>query len=1051
MCFSMTTMMTTINKENHINTQVANAAATVNRPGKARIAVAQSRELAVIDGALTDITQLVAAARSGVEIAVLDASQSGIAQISQILRQHHDLTALHIVSHGAAGQLFLGQAELGLETLSDHAATLQSWVESFAPEAELLIYGCEVALGDRGRAFVARINELTGASVAASETKTGAAALGGDWQLQVQTGQVKTPLMFEAEAIADYQAILAPGSLDPAFGTGGVVITDFGDASADANEVIVQPDGKLVVVGTTFPDNGNNDFVLTRYNSDGTLDTGFGNNGKITIDINGEFDIAGGVVLQSDGKLVVTGFTGVTLDGFRRSFFALLRYNSDGTPDTSFGDNGKVMTDFGGTSQPARGIIQQSDGKLVVTGSRYLFGEQFALARYNSDGSLDTSFGDDGKVTTDFGAFLHVSFSVAQQSDGKLVAGGYTLSTLEFRNDFILARYNSDGTVDASFGDNGRVVTDFNNEDNVATSIVLQSDGKVVAAGYNQNASGTYDFALVRYNSDGTLDTSFGIDGKITTDFNNQNDFANSIVLQNDGKLVVAGAARNAAGNNDFALARYNSDGTLDTSFGIDGKIITDLDGKQDGGSSIALQSDGKLVVAGGSDGKFAIVRYFGASIEGTAGNDSITGTDNDDLIYGLEGNDTLSGGAGNDVLDGGVGNDRMLGGRGNDAYVVDSTSDIVREVGGEGTDTVQTGLSYRLGASIENLTLTGTAAVSGTGNGANNIITGNGASNTLSGLIGNDRLDGGAGDDTMLGGLGNDTYLVDSGGDAVTELSNEGTDTVQSSVSYGLSANIENLILTGADAINGSGNELANRMTGNLGNNFLSGGAGNDTIVGGAGDDFLLGELGDDSMSGGLGNDVYVVDSLGDVIVERSNQGFDIVQSSVSYSLSAGIEYLALDGIGDINATGNNLANTLLGNDGNNVLTGGAGNDDLIGGAGSDQFAFGSGAAFSNATLGRDTIFDFTAGTDKIGLSKTTFAALTSAVGDGFSDASEFAIVRRDGAASSSTAKIVYNSANGKLFYNQNGTAAGLGTGGTFAVLNNNPTLTASDFVIQA
>jgi Ca2+-binding RTX toxin-like protein len=215
-------------------------------------------------------------------------------------------------------------------------------------------------------------------------------------------------------------------------------------------------------------------------------------------------------------------------------------------------------------------------------------------------------------------------------------------------------------------------------------------------------------------------------------------------------------------------------------------------------------------------------------------------------VLTGNSGVNTLTGGAGNDSLNGGAGADTMVGGLGNDIYTVDNVGDVVTENANEGTDTVQSSISYTLGANVENLTLTGTTAINGTGNILDNVLTGNSGVNTLTGGAGNDSLNGGAGADTMVGGLGNDIYTVDNVGDVVTENASEGTDTVQSSITYTLGANVENLTLTGASAINGTGNILDNMLTGNGANNLLIGGAGNDTLAGGMGDDTYLFNLGD-------------------------------------------------------------------------------------------------------------------------------------------------------------------------------------------------------------
>jgi Ca2+-binding RTX toxin-like protein len=223
----------------------------------------------------------------------------------------------------------------------------------------------------------------------------------------------------------------------------------------------------------------------------------------------------------------------------------------------------------------------------------------------------------------------------------------------------------------------------------------------------------------------------------------------------------------------------------------------------------------------------------------------------------------------------------------------------------------VQSAITYALGTDVENLTLTGAAAINGTGTSLNNILTGNSAANSLTGLEGHDTLDGGVGADILLGGLGNDTYVVEDADDVVTENLNEGTDLVQSTVSYALTANVENLTLTGASAINGIGNALNNRLTGNSAANVLTGGAGHDT---------------------------YVV-STGDTVVEHANEGTDTVQSDVSWTLGADLEHLTLTGTAAIDATGNTVNNRLTGNNAANQLAGGVGHDTLRGGLGDDTY----------------------------------------------------------------------------------------------------------------
>lgn len=309
-------------------------------------------------------------------------------------------------------------------------------------------------------------------------------------------------------------------------------------------------------------------------------------------------------------------------------------------------------------------------------------------------------------------------------------------------------------------------------------------------------------------------------------------------------------------------------------------------------------------------------------TVNGTTGIDTLYGGSGNDTLTGQAGNDILYGQSGNDNLDGGTGNDTLYGGKGDDTYTVDSTTDVVNENLSEGTDLVKSSVTHTLRDNVENLTLTGTTAINGTGNALNNIIIGNSAVNTLSGGAGDDTLNGGAGNDKLIGGLGNDIYVVDSTSDAVTENANEGTDTIQSSVTRTLEANVENLTLTGTTAINGTGNTL---------NNILIGNSAINTLTGLAGDDYLDGGAGADKLIGGAGNDTYVIDNTGDVITENANEGMDSVQSTVTYTLGTNLENLTLTGSTAINAIGNTLANTLKGNTAANTLTGGTGSDTYL------------------------------------------------------------------------------------------------------------------------
>ena len=341
----------------------------------------------------------------------------------------------------------------------------------------------------------------------------------------------------------------------------------------------------------------------------------------------------------------------------------------------------------------------------------------------------------------------------------------------------------------------------------------------------------------------------------------------------------------------------------------------------------------------------------------GTAAANLFTGTSGDDRALGLAGNDNLIGGLGSDTLDGSLGNDTLnggagvdslVGGLGNDTYLVDSALDVIVEAAASGIDTVSSSVDYVLSADLENLTLTGTA-LSGTGNTVGNVITGNAGNNTL---------DGGAGNDTLNGGAGNDTYVVESTLDVIVEAAAGGTDTVISSATYTLGAELENLTLTGSAVLSGTGTAVANVITGNAASNLLAGLGGNDTLLGLAGNDTLDGGAGVDSLVGGLGNDSYIVDSAADVLVEAAGEGIDTVSSSVDYVLSADLENLTLTGTA-LSGTGNTVGNVITGNAGNNTLDGGAGNDTLNGGAGNDIYTVDSllDVIVEGATGGSDTV----------------------------------------------------------------------------------------------
>lgn len=400
------------------------------------------------------------------------------------------------------------------------------------------------------------------------------------------------------------------GVLDTSFGTNGKVTTSF-PSQARGNGMVVQPDGRIVVAGS----DGSGDFALVRYNSDGSLDTGFNSTGLVTTDMNGFADEALAVALQSDGKIIAAGYA---FNANGQQLTAMTRYNTDGTLDTTFGSGGKVVQEippgpFESDSQ-IFSVIVLSDGKILAGGGIHFppptvtlpERNRVFLTRYDSDGALDSTFGDPaGIASEEVGAFdirQNVS-ALAVQADGKIVA------SVVAGISGAVARYSALGAPDSSFGTAGHVL----NVGDHALAVAVQTDGKILVAGdKNQN------FLITRLNSDGTADSTFGSSGEVQTDFGGA-DVATAVVLLSDGHFVAGGYSTNASlgGSRDFAIARYNSDGSLNLMFGNDGAVLTDFNSTSDVLTAIAIQSDGKLLAAGSiadianSVFSFGVARYL--------------------------------------------------------------------------------------------------------------------------------------------------------------------------------------------------------------------------------------------------------------------------------------------------------------------------------------------------------------------------------------------------------------------------------------------------------
>jgi uncharacterized delta-60 repeat protein len=356
------------------------------------------------------------------------------------------------------------------------------------------------------------------------------------------------------------------GTLDSTFGGDGIVSTSFTPRADWAFGVAIQGDGKLVVAGGANLFAANWKFALARYNRNGTLDSSFGLGGRVTTDFTALEDFAHAVEIQADGKIVVSGTSAIPSSSGSNRRFALARYNPNGTLDTAFGRDGKVATDFTPwQDEPgAGGLAIQSNGKMVLTGYSGAGGPspKFALARYTSNGRLDDSFGGNGKIRTNLGPKADFGFAVSIQTDGKILAGGDSgaRNVGAGNGGFGLVRYDRDGTLDDTFGRNGIVRTNFSRSDDEVHGLAVQADGEIVAVGISGiGGPDNTKFGLARYAADGTLDAAFGGDGKVRTDFTPNVDFAFAVAIDSGGRIVTAGIAGLGGRRTRFALARYLS------------------------------------------------------------------------------------------------------------------------------------------------------------------------------------------------------------------------------------------------------------------------------------------------------------------------------------------------------------------------------------------------------------------------------------------------------------------------------------------------------------
>ncbi|WP_031002346.1 DUF11 domain-containing protein [Streptomyces sp. NRRL F-5727] len=625
-------------------------------------------------------------------------------------------------------------------------------------------------------------------------------------------------------------ATAAPGDLDPTFDNDGRVVTDLG-GYAGAEGMVIQPDGKIVTLGYSYTTETSGDFTLTRYNTDGALDPTFGGDGIVTTDFVGANNDEGrGLALQPDGKIVAVG--GST-DWGGNGAWAAARYLPDGSLDPTFGEGGKVLTEIDVDAiETAESVVVLSDGRIVAGGSS---NGVWSLVRWDASGVPDPAFDGDGRVTTSFGAGCCQGVSdLVAQADGRIVAVGHA-------GGLALTRYLDNGSLDTSFDGDGRVTTGLG----TGSGVELQSDGRIVVTGKEGNS-----FLVARFTAGGAPDPSFDGDGRVLTSFGPEDGGATDIALQSDGRIVAAGTY---AG--DFALARYNTGGSLDPDFGGDGKVTTDFGGPSDAAARVALQSDGKIVAAGlagtaySFDAHRGLARYLGGGgIEPPAGVDvSVTKAGPSAVSIGdtatytvrVTNNSTSTSATNVQLVDTLTGTATILSAttdRGTCTTVPGRVTCAIGTLAPTGSPSGSTATVTIVAEPSRTGTLTDTATVTA----AQSDPTPGNNTATRSTTVSNTR------GCTIIGTSGADTLNGTYGGDVICALS--GNDTVNAGF--------------GNDTVHaGPGND---RADGSYHNDTLVGGPGADTLLGNYGNDSLNtvdGVAGNDTANGGLNTDTCTTD----------------------------------------------------------------------------------------------------------------------------------------------------------------------------------------------
>ncbi len=861
-------------------------------------------------------------------------------------------------------------------------------------------------------------------------------------------------------AIARYDS---NGSLDTTFDSDGKLIAT---AVMTINAVKILSDGKFLTIGTS--DNG---FAVARYNSDGSLDTAFSGDGKLTTSFYSTdyADIAYNVTVQADSKLLVTGFS----TAYNTS--AAARYNSDGSLDKSFSDDGLFTNGISGGAATFAAL--QPDGKAVLAGSYY--GYDFGLVRLNRDGSLDTSFSGDGIITTDLGG-KDFANTVNILSTGKILAAGIS------DNNFAAVRYNSDGSLDATFGGDGIITTDLGSTESLK-SIIQVADSKFLAVGTNSN----YDFVLARYNADGTLDTSFSTDGIVTTDLGGWEE-GNGVTVDANGKILLVGTT-----DSDIALVRYNTDGSLDTSFSGTSPI-SPTNNLPTGKVTISdtTPNVGDTLVAGNTLadkdvlGTITYQWQAGSIVLGTGTTHTVTAAELDKTLT-VTASYTDNGGTKESVTSAATAIVAKAG------VIVDppaGTTGFTFTPNGSATGEDGTAVSYTV--TLNTQPFRDVTLIFASSNDKEGVITGAKTMTftssswatpqtlTITGV--DDAVNDGDVSYQITAALSSidiNYKLLTVKPLALVNIDNDVAvpgkiiygDVGGSKADFVTSGSADNQSGDGADMIYGL--NMPDDLSGGLGNDTIYGGLGpdnlfgengNDTLWGdedadymdgGAGNDILDGGTGIDTMIGGAGNDTYylgydAVDVINDQGLSSDIDTIIMPYQLNKYTLPKGIEQGSIAaGNGSSILTGNSSNNSLTGNDGKNILNGATGRDSLFGGAGDDVLKGGVGNDALSGGSGKDSfvfdaalkanvdkITDFKPVDDTIKLDNQIFTQLST----GVLDATQFYV---GSAAHDPNDYVIYNPTTGTVTYDSDGSGAGQGV--QIAQLGVNLSITNADFIV--